>query len=96
MVKASKGIRCRTRRRLGKSARERGLAPVTRVLQNFELGERAAINIDPSVHRGMPHPKFQGLTGTVKARRGSAYLIAIRTGNKEKLVIAAPEHLKKI
>jgi large subunit ribosomal protein L21e len=96
MVKASKGLRARTRKKLAKTARERGLPPITKALQNFKLGEKACIHINPSVHSGMPHPKFQGLTGIVKGKQGNSYLIAVTTGNKEKIVIAAPEHLKKL
>ncbi|MDI6707667.1 MAG: 50S ribosomal protein L21e [Candidatus Thermoplasmatota archaeon] len=96
MVKASKGLRSKTRKKLSKCARARGLAPITRAQQSFRVGERAAINIDPGVHKGMPHPKFQGVTGIVKGRQGGSYLIAIPNGNKEKLVIAAPEHLRKL
>ncbi len=96
MVKRSHGLRVRTRRVLRKSPRERGMPPVTHTLQEFEIGEKAAIKIDPSIHKGMPHRRFHGLTGTVVEKRGDAYVVEVRDGNKKKKVIARPEHLKKI
>lgn len=78
-----------------KKPRERGLSPITRSLQTFNIGEKAGVVIDPSIHKGQPHPRFHGLTGTVKKRQGNAYLIEIKDGNKTKQVIAKPEHLRR-
>lgn len=94
MVKASKGLRSRTRQ-MRKKPRERGLSPLTRSLQLFNTGEKASIVIDSGIHKGQPHPKFQGLTGTIVKTQGSAYLLEIKDGNKTKTVIAKPEHLRK-
>jgi large subunit ribosomal protein L21e len=95
MVRRSKGTRSKTRRVLSKKYREKGLPPVTRVLQTFEEGEKASIIIDPSVHSGQPHRRFYGLTGTVVGKQGKAYLVEVRAGNKMKTVIVGPEHLRK-
>jgi large subunit ribosomal protein L21e len=96
MVKASKGLRARTRKILAKSYREKGLAPITRALQKFSTGEKACIKFDPSVHKGMPHPKFHGLTGTIVGKQGRAYLLKVRTGKKFKFLLVTPEHLRKL
>lgn len=95
MVKASRGFRRRTRKILRKDPRERGLSPITREFQQFEVGEKVNIVLDPSVHRGMPHPRFHGRTGTVVGSQGRSFLIAVRDGNKIKTVISRPEHLRK-
>ncbi len=95
MVKASKGYRRRTRSVMQKRARDRGLSPITRMFQTFEVGEKANINLDPSVHKGMPHVRFHGHTGTVVGMQGNAYLIDVRMGGKLKQVIVRPEHLRK-
>lgn len=95
MVRRSKGTRSKTRRVLSKKHREKGLPPVTRVLQTFEEGEKASIIIDPSVHKGAPHVRFYGLTGTIVGKQGKAYLVEVKAGNKKKKVIAGPEHLRK-
>ena len=95
MVKASKGYRRRTRYVMQKRARDRGLSPITRIFQTFEIGEKANINLDPSVHKGVPHVRFHGHTGTVVRMQGEAYLIDVRMGGKMKQVIVRPEHLRK-
>lgn len=95
MGRTSKGPRKRTRKKLQKRARERGLSPITRRFVEFEEGDMANIVIDPSVHKGQPHHRFHGLTGRILERRGRAYLLEVRTGNMQKQVIVRPEHLRK-
>jgi large subunit ribosomal protein L21e len=95
MVKASKGYRRRTRSLMTKRARARGLTPITRAFQKFDVGEKAHINIDPSIHRGQPHVRFHGLTGTVAGMQGRAYLLDLKVGGKLKQIIVRPEHLRK-
>jgi len=96
MVKRSKGIKSDTRQVFKKRARDRGLTPITRRFQKFADGEKAHITIDPGIHKGQPHSRFQGLTGTVIGSRGNAYLLNVRTGNKIRTVISRPEHLTKV
>ncbi|HEV8595348.1 MAG TPA: 50S ribosomal protein L21e [Thermoplasmata archaeon] len=95
MVKASKGIMEKTRQKFRRSPRERGLSPITRSLQTFSVGDKAVIIIDGSKHKGWPHHRFHGLTGTVVERRGRAYVLDVRFGGKIKQAIALPEHLRK-
>jgi len=95
MVKASKGIRRRTRGIMSKKPRERGLSPITRALQKFEVGEKANIVIDPSFHKGQPHVRFHGRTGEIISRRGNAYVLSLREKGKKKTTIVRPEHLRK-
>jgi large subunit ribosomal protein L21e len=94
-MKASKGTRTKTRRLMRKKPRARGLSPITRRFQEFENGEKVNIIIDPSIHKGMPFSRFHGLTGTVVGQRGVAYEINVYDGNKLKMVVARPEHLRK-
>jgi large subunit ribosomal protein L21e len=96
MVKRSKGMRSDTRQVFRKNIRERGLTPITRRFQRFETGEKAHINIDSGIHRGQPHSRFQGATGTVVGMRGDAYILDVRTGGKIRTVISRPEHLRKV
>lgn len=95
MVRRSKGTRSKTRKVLRKRPRQKGLPPVTRVLQTFEEGEKASIIIDPSIHKGQPHRRFYGLTGTIVGKQGRAFLVEVKTGNKKKILIVGPEHLRK-
>ncbi len=95
MVRRSKGTRSKTRQLFRKKPRERGLPSTTRMLQTFEVGEKASIIIDPSVHKGQPHHRFYGLTGTILGKQGKAYLVEVKSGRKKKTLIVGPEHLRK-
>lgn len=88
------GPRKKTRYKFKKELRRRGLPPVTSVIQKFEVGQNVHIVCEPSIQKGMPHRRFHGKTGTVVGQRGRAWLLAIRDGNSEKVVIARPQHLK--
>lgn len=90
----SHGFRKRTRDKLSKSVRARGISPVSRAIQDFDDGDMVHIILDPSKHRGMPHPKFHGKTGKVVGKRGRAFILEVKDGNRTKNVIVIPEHLK--
>jgi large subunit ribosomal protein L21e len=96
MVVRSKGFRSKTRNKLRKSPRTRGNPPPTHSLRSFAPDSKVAVVINPSVHKGMPHPRFQGLTGVVEGRRGDAYLVRVRVGGLMKTLISRPEHLRLI
>ena len=95
MVKRSKGIRSKSRHILRKKTRERGLSSITRSLREFKEGESVHIILDPSVQKGMPHIRFHGYTGKIKGKQGEAYLVSIRDGKKQKILIVRPEHLRR-
>jgi large subunit ribosomal protein L21e len=90
----SHGERSCTRYKLKKTVRERGLSPISKAIQDFEEGQMVHIDIDPSVHHGMPNAKFQGKTGKVLGKRGRAYLLQVTDGNSKKEVISLSQHLK--
>ena len=96
MVKRSRGIRSKSRHILRKKPRDRGISSITRALQQFEIGENVSVNMDSSVHKGMPHPRFQGYTGKVEGMQGDAYLVGINVGKKYKTLIVRPEHLGRV
>jgi len=91
----SHGYRRGSRKVLSKKPRERGLQPLGRLLHEYKLGDRAIIKIDPSVHKGMPHHRYQGKVGIIEEKRGSAYIIRIKDGHKIRNLIVRPEHLKR-
>ena len=95
MVKASKGLRRKTRNILGKTPRTKGMSPITHEFRNFEVGEKVNVVIDPAVHHGMPNMRFQGKTGVVSGKQGRAYVVELKDGDKPKTVVTRPEHLKK-
>jgi large subunit ribosomal protein L21e len=89
----SKGLRSKTRHLLLKDPRKRGVLPPNRVLAEFPVGARVAIKMEPSQHKGMTHKRFQGLTGTVAAKQGSAFVIDVMHGNMAKTLVVRAEHL---
>ena len=93
MVKRSRGIRSKSRHILRRKPRHSGISPITRAMQQFEIGDSVNVTIDPSIHHGMPHPRFQGRTGKIEGARGKAYLVGISDGKKHKTLIIRPEHL---
>ncbi|WP_126451250.1 50S ribosomal protein L21e [Sulfodiicoccus acidiphilus] len=97
MVKASRGNRARSRSLLRKSVRERGaVPPLSNLMKKYEKGEKVVIKINSSIHKGMPHRRYQGLVGTVIGSRGKAYLVVTKLGKKEKMIIVRPEHLSPL
>jgi len=96
MVQRSKGIRSKSRSILRKKPRTRGMPTLTRALQHFEIGDSVNIDIEPSVHKGMPHPQFNGLTGKIEGMQGEAYLVGIIVGKKPKTLVVLPEHLGRV
>ncbi len=66
---------------------------VNQYLQKFEAGDSVHVNLVSSSK--FPHPRFQGLTGHVVEKRGDAYAVAVKDGNKPKMIFVKPEHLKK-
>ncbi|RLF12161.1 MAG: 50S ribosomal protein L21e [Thermoprotei archaeon] len=92
----SKGLRCRSRKKLSKHPREKGMRGLSRLLQDYEVGQKVSIHIDPTRIETAPHGRFQGLTGTIIGRRGSAYIVEVYLGDKRKTVITEADHLKPL
>ncbi|UUX92758.1 50S ribosomal protein L21e [Methanoplanus endosymbiosus] len=88
------GQRKKTRYKYKKELRQRGIGPVTRLIQEFEDGQRVHIVVDPSVQTGMPHRRFHGRTGKVIGKQGRAWVLEVRDGNSLKTVISRPQHLR--
>lgn len=79
-------------RKLKKPIRKSG---ITKYLQEFKIGEKVCIDIDPSHHSGMPLPRFQGRIGKIKGKQGHAYKVEITDGGLTKTLIVDPAHLKR-
>jgi large subunit ribosomal protein L21e len=77
-----------------KDLRRRGLPPVSSLIQQYEIGQKVHVVIEPSIHKGMPHRRFHGKTGTVTGRRGRAWVLEVTDGDARKTVIVRPQHLR--
>lgn len=95
-MKHSKGFRAGTRQILKKKPRQRGMFPLSKIMYQYRVGEKIVIDIEPSVHKGMPHPRFNGKIGEIIRKQGRAYIVQIRDGNKIKQLIVRPEHLRPL
>ena len=91
----SSGIRRKSRGVLSKKVREKGRIPLSRLLTNYEEGEKVVINIDPAIHKAMPHKRFQGKVATVVGQRGKAYILEIPQRKTVKTIITTAHHIRK-
>ena len=94
MVKNSHGFRSRTRGLMSKRVRQKGLSSPSKVLVDYEEGQRVDIVIDSGFHRGMPHKRYQGRTGVVTGLRGRAIVVDVNLGKATKTLIIRREHLQ--
>ena len=92
MSRSGRGFRTGTRRKLKKPHRAK--FTVERYLRTFEPGQRVLIDLDPSSAKNMPHYRYKGKVGVVVRKRGQAYVISLKLGNKDKTLMIKPEHLR--
>jgi large subunit ribosomal protein L21e len=92
----SHGYRKKTRALLRKSPRDRGKSSLSRILYEYRPGDKVIIDIDPSIHKGMPHRRYHGKVGVIIAKRGRAYEVSVTQGDATKEIIVRPEHMKPL
>jgi len=90
----SQGYRKKSRRLFSRKPREHGKLGLSRLLQKYEPGDKVVINIDSSIHKGMPHRRYQGRVGVVRSKRGRSYEVSVTLGDAVKEIVVRPEHLK--
>ena len=93
-MRRSHGTRNRTRHKLRVRPRDRGKVTITSTMRTFAVGSRAQVIMDPRLHKGMPHRRFQGLTAMVTGTQGEAVVVEVHSGNKLKTLVVRPEHLR--
>lgn len=94
MVHRSKGYRRGTRNILSLSPRARGMRGLSRLLQEYEPGQKVVIDLAANTVKGMPHRRYQGRVATVVEKRGRAYVVKIPIGGTVRTIISRPEHLR--
>ncbi len=93
MVK-SKGYNNRTRSLFRKSARKRGLRSLRYLLEPIEVNQKVDILLNSSIQNGRPHRRYNGTSGTVLKKQGQSYVISVKAGRMDKIIISRPEHLR--
>ncbi|MGM0372665.1 MAG: 50S ribosomal protein L21e [Halobacteriota archaeon] len=84
-----------TRNKLSNPPRQRGTSPPQRSVAEFDDGQSVHLRIDPSVPDGRFHARFNGLTGEVVGKQGTAYKVEISDRGKEKTLLVGPAHLNE-
>ncbi|MFH1587390.1 MAG: 50S ribosomal protein L21e [Candidatus Diapherotrites archaeon] len=89
--KKARGKRSNSRKKMRKRGSK---TTVNKLLQEIETGKKVHIKIDGSNHSGLPPTRYQGLSGEVKGKRGSAYIVDVKKGNLDRELIIGPAHLE--
>lgn len=93
MAGKAKGPMAKTRK---KFRRKKGILTVNKILVKYEPGTKVQIDTDSSFHRGLPFRRYHGKVATVKKMRGNCCELTLMSGNKPKLLIVHPVHLKPL
>jgi len=93
-MRHSKGYRSRMRKLLKKKPRERGRPGLSRLFYEYDLGDYVCIDICPNYIETAPHRRYQGRVGIVVGKRGRAYIIRVKLGNRYKTIITTKDHIK--
>lgn len=96
MTNRKGGFRRKTRHKLKKNHRDRGKISIRNYLQKFKTGDKVILKAEPAIQQGMYFPRFHGKYGVIEGSQGTCYKIKIVDGQKEKIVIVHPIHLKKV
>jgi len=78
-----------------KRIREKGKLPLSRIFKRFNEGDKVVLVHNLSFPRAFPY-RIQGKTGVIKGKRGRAYIVDLKDGNKTKTFITNQIHMKKI
>lgn len=89
------GTRKKTRHSMAKSLRTRGKISISKYFRKYKEGDKVTLIIEPSVQKGVFHPRFHGKAGVVKGTKGSCYEVAIKDKKKAKTLIVHPIHMVK-
>lgn len=95
MTNRAGGYRRKTRRKLAKGVGTKGKISISRYLQEFSSGDRVSLNIEPSIHKGLFEPKYQGKSGIIVGKQGKCYQVEIKDHSKTKRLVIHPVHLTR-
>ncbi len=94
MVSRTHGYRYKSRKILRKRPRERGLKNLSRLLHRYNVGDKVLIYIDPAFITNAPHRRYHGKIGTVIGMQGRSYIVEVYLGEKRKLLVVPPLHVR--
>ena len=88
------GSRRKSRSKFKKNFRKIGKFSLVSYFMKFEVGDQVVLAVEPSIHRGLYHARFHSQVGKIIKPRGNCFEVQIKDGNKPKLLIVHPIHLK--
>lgn len=91
--KKAKGVRAKTR---DKFKRKGTKLSVSRLLKEFANGSTVQVNINASHHSGMPFRRYQGISGKIVGKQGSAFKVSLKEGKAPRTLIVTAAHLKQL
>lgn len=94
MAQKSSGSQQGARDKLSKTVGES--TTVNDHLKEFDEGETARIQLNPSVTEGRVHVRYHGKNVKVTGKRGNAYELEVTDGGKTKTLYIKPVHLEKV
>lgn len=79
-----------------KLIREKGKKRLSQYFHHYEPGDKVALVLDVSEHKGKFPKQFHGRIGTIERKQGRAYVVKFLNGKVVKKIITTPAHLKPI
>lgn len=87
--KKAKGVRAKTRNKFV----SKGKASPNKMVGDIKVGTTVSVDVNARYQKGMPFRRYQGKTGTVTGKQGSAFLVSVTEGNAKRSLILNPVHL---
>jgi large subunit ribosomal protein L21e len=76
--------------------RRHGKISISRYFAEFKPGDHVCLKAETAIQSGMYHHRYHGRMGTVKAKQGSCYVVAVPVGGTVKNICLHPVHLKRL
>lgn len=67
---------------------------VNQRFKEFNVNDKVLIRLKPKNKITIPHAKFNRKHGVIVGKKGQAYIVKIKDGNKDKTVDVLPVHLE--
>jgi len=67
---------------------------VSFMLNEYHVGDRALVIIDPRQHKSLPHRRYHGKVGIVKNVGRRVVTLDVKLGDKTKTLITRLDHIK--
>ena len=74
---------------------KKGPRGVSFLLREYNVGDRALVQIDPSQHKGLPHRRYHGKVGLVTEVGRRHVILDVKLGEKSKTLITRLDHIKQ-